>query len=101
MIREAIEGSVKDTRPEPAPKQKETKPEEGIEFPFKTPLDELKYRADQAGISLDEIQKACVKTNLQPDTKFIEEYEQEFIKEALLDKWEGFTKFVLKNRGKK
>ena len=137
-LQEAIEGGVKDTRPEPlvpekkeppkaapkkeaakkpAPEKKseqeppipdavkkilmEKEPEEGIEFPFKTPLDELKYRANFAGIELGEIQQACIKKKLRPPDQFIEEYDPDFIQRVLLDKWDGFKNYLMKNKGGK
>ena len=143
-LQEAIEGGVKDTRPDPvvpekkdAPKEapkkespkKETvkkapapekkpaddppipeavkkilmekEPEEGIEFPFKTPLGELKYRANLAGIELGEIQQACIKKKLRSPDQFIEEYDPDFIQRVLLDKWDGFKNYLMKNKGGK
>ena len=123
-IQDAIEGPPKDTRPEPveekpkpepkkkpAQKKEEPKPatepeskpdpeektEDGIEFPFKSKLEELKYMADQSGVTLGEIQQACVKTKLQPNDRFVEEYSPEFIDKALLGKWDSFVKFIKKN----
>ena len=111
-LQEAIEGGVKDTRPEPVAETKEPKPEkkepasevepepdpeEGVEYPFKSPLEELKYKANLAGISLGDIQKACIKKKFKGPDQFVEDYEDDFIQSVLLDKWDGFVKFVLKN----
>ena len=82
-LQEAIEGSPKDTRPneEPIIQDKKEEPpktatgknetpkmddgwqaaDESTPFPFETPLDELKYRANQAGIELSDIKKACIR----------------------------------------
>ena len=106
VLEEAIEGAPKDTRPEPAPKpqtEKKTQNKEpeqhkdGLPFPFESPLVELKYRADQEGITLGEIQHACIKTKMQPPDKFVEDYSPEFIQETILDKWDGIKKYIMKN----
>ena len=91
QISEAIEGGVKDSRPEPEPVKK---PESFLDD---NPLALLMDRAKEAGITLDEIQQACIKTKLQTDEVFVEEYDPEFIQKALLDKWDSFVKFINKN----
>ena len=112
-LEKAIEGPPKDTRPEPVheeeekeePKQeqaaaadgfKKSTEEDGVPFPFETPMAELKYRAQQAGISPKEIQQACEATKKQPPGRKISEYSPDFIQKELLDKWGGFSKFIIK-----
>lgn len=71
--------------------------EEHPPIEFGTPLNELKYKAALSGIDLGDIQKACVKTKMQPETKFVEEYDPDFIQKMLLDKWDSFRRFIEKN----
>lgn len=113
QIRDAIEGASRDTRPEPdtikpepaqvppmpEPVQKAKDRAESQKEPG-TPLQELISRAKEAGIDLGDIQKACIKKKLQPNEKFVEEYDPEFIQGMLLDKWDGFVRFIKKNKEK-
>ena len=97
QIRDAIEGGVKDTRPDPEPEEvpvkKNLKPE-----PTKvlTPKDVLKAKMKETGLTADDIQKACAMAKLQPANKPLSKYEDEFIQKQLLDPWDKFHKFVLK-----
>ena len=99
QIQEAIEGRVKDTRPEPKAAPTQELPQESESFlpDSDSPLVQLTLKAKEAGITLGDIQKACIKTNLQTNEVFVEEYDPEFIQKCLLDKWDSFVKYINKN----
>ena len=71
--------------PEPVPEQK------------MSPLERLKLMAQSAGITSQDIQQACEKAKLQPKGTPVSKYSDEFIQTQLLDKWDKFEVFVLKN----
>lgn len=111
-IRHIIEGapknaaeSVKKETPKrerkPDPKveafiPKENEPEE-IEFKPTTAYEDLKVLMNKAKISDEEVQAAVVSKQLQPNELEVKDYPEEFIREFLIAKFEGFSRYIEKN----
>lgn len=92
---------AKNSTPAPAPAQPAKEPDpldpingepESVSYAYM----ELRKLMDEAHITADEVQLACVNKNLQPDKVPVWEYSEEFINEKLIGSWEGFRKHVNK-----
>lgn len=58
---------------------------------------ELKRMMDEAHITNDEVKAACVQKKFQPESLEVWEYPEDFIEEALIKKWSGFSRFINNN----
>lgn len=68
--------------------------------PRKTAYDELKELLIQANISDAEVEAACVSKNFQPADKKLKDYPEGMIRDVLIAKFDGFRKFIIKEREK-
>ena len=112
-IRHIIEGSPKNvaepvkkeepkkeerklTPQEEAFRPKEGEPEE-IDFKPATAYDDLKQLMEKARITDAEVHAAVASKDLQPGDMAVKDYPEEFIREFLIAKFEGFSKYIEKN----
>ena len=85
---------------DPEPQMNPIKEGEPEELPFDEPgsaYKELKELMEKAKITDDEVVAACVNKNLQPADLTVEQYPEDFIREFLIAKFDGFSKFIKKN----
>lgn len=89
---------IRETKKEPelmAPVQ-EDQPDE-IPFETETAYQELKKLMDKANITDDEVAAACSGKNLQPAQLKVADYPEDFIRNMLIAKFDGFARYIEKN----
>jgi len=115
LIKKYIETGAekpKAEKPKAEPKKEEPKPDpapvmnpivEGAPevIPFDQPksaYEELKALLDGAGITDEEVQRACAGQGFETAEKPLKEYPEQLIREQLIAKFAGFSKYILKKR---
>lgn len=71
-------------------------PEIEIPWEAKTAYDELKEILEKNRITEEEVQAACTNKNLQPGDVEVKDYSEEFIREMLIAKFDGFKSYIEK-----